>query len=169
MQIHSFACLRYSQYLFFLMQLALPQGVMLLRTILSSDKTNISMMMGNRIAHLLISLTNIHMITQLKISSNSFILTILLPVPKFLHKNKCMCGMLGDHLVYQCLNITLEPLNLAACEGIMLLDPVGHFVYLQHSHYCFTPLTSFIINTPEAMMLAAIGGKTLPVTMAMFK
>ncbi|KAG2080578.1 uncharacterized protein F5147DRAFT_749292 [Suillus discolor] len=107
-------------------QLALPRGAMLLGTILSSDKTNISMMMGDRIAHpLLISLTNIHMSTRLKTSSNSFVLTALLPVPKFLHKNKCMRGMLGDRLVHQCLDIVLESLKLAAREGIMLSDPVG--------------------------------------------
>ncbi|KAG2737088.1 hypothetical protein P692DRAFT_20762585, partial [Suillus brevipes Sb2] len=64
-------------------QSALPRGATLLGTILSSDKTNISMMMGDRVAHpLLISLANIHMSTRLKSSSNTFILTALLPVPK---------------------------------------------------------------------------------------
>ncbi|KAG0698460.1 hypothetical protein DFH29DRAFT_780694, partial [Suillus ampliporus] len=43
------------------MQSALPRGAMLLGTILSSDKTNISMMTGDRVTHpLLISLANIH-------------------------------------------------------------------------------------------------------------
>ncbi|KAG2137454.1 uncharacterized protein EDB93DRAFT_1091181, partial [Suillus bovinus] len=46
------------------MQSNLPSGVTLLGTILSSDKTNISMMTGNRVAHpLLISLANIRMST----------------------------------------------------------------------------------------------------------
>ncbi|KAG1812779.1 uncharacterized protein BJ212DRAFT_1233943, partial [Suillus subaureus] len=64
-------------------QSALPRGAMLLGTILSSDKTNISMMTGDRVAHpLLISLTNIHMSTRLKSSSNTFVLTALLPVLK---------------------------------------------------------------------------------------
>ncbi|KAG1883388.1 hypothetical protein F4604DRAFT_1575827, partial [Suillus subluteus] len=65
------------------MQLALPRGATLLGTILSSDKTNISMMTGDRVAHpLLISLANIPMSTRLKTSSNSFVLTALLPVPE---------------------------------------------------------------------------------------
>ncbi|KAG1842143.1 hypothetical protein F4604DRAFT_1597641 [Suillus subluteus] len=73
------------------MQSALPRGATLLGTILSSDKTNISMMTGDRVAHpLLISLANIHMSTQLKSSSNAFVLTALLPVPKFIYKKKCM-------------------------------------------------------------------------------
>ncbi|KAG1883998.1 hypothetical protein F4604DRAFT_1677165 [Suillus subluteus] len=143
---------------------ALPRGAMLLGTILSSDKTNISTMMGDRVAHpLLVSLANIRMSTPLKSSSNAFVLTALLPVPKFIYKKKCMRGILEDRLIHECLDIVLHPLKLAAHKGIMLSDPVGH------SHYCFTPLTSYIVDTPEAMMLAAVGRKTSPVTMAMYK
>ncbi|KAG2047312.1 hypothetical protein BDR06DRAFT_864908, partial [Suillus hirtellus] len=62
----------------------LPRGAILIGTILSSDKTNISMMTGGRVTHpLLLSLANIHMSTQLKSSSNAFFLTALLPIPKF--------------------------------------------------------------------------------------
>ncbi|KAG2047666.1 hypothetical protein BDR06DRAFT_847781, partial [Suillus hirtellus] len=44
------------------MQSAIPKGATLLGTILSSDKTNITALMGDHIAHLLlISLSNIHM------------------------------------------------------------------------------------------------------------
>ncbi|KAG1801289.1 uncharacterized protein BJ212DRAFT_1286511, partial [Suillus subaureus] len=73
------------------MQSALPKCATLLGTILSSDKTNISIMMGDRATHpLLISLANIHMSMQLKSSSNTFILTALLPVLKFIvKKNIC--------------------------------------------------------------------------------
>ncbi|KAG2138549.1 hypothetical protein DEU56DRAFT_945088 [Suillus clintonianus] len=100
------------------MQLNLPSDVTLLGTILSSDKTNICMMTGDRVSHpLLISLANIHMSTQLKTSSGAFLLTALLPVPKFTHKKK-------------------------------------HF---------------YIVDTLEAIMLATIGGKTSPVTMASYK
>ncbi|KAG1860226.1 hypothetical protein DFJ58DRAFT_840101 [Suillus subalutaceus] len=87
------------------------------------------------------------MSTRLKTSSNSFVLTALLPMPKFLYKKKHM----------------RELLNQPACEGIMLSDPIGH------SHYCFTPLASYIIDTPKAMMLATVGSKTSLVIMAMFK
>ncbi|KAG2144334.1 hypothetical protein DEU56DRAFT_910688 [Suillus clintonianus] len=146
------------------MQSALPRGATLLGTILSSDKTNILTMTGDRVAHpLLISLANIRMSTRLKSSSNAFVLTALLPVPKFIYKKKHMRGVLEDRLIHECLDIVLRPLKVAAREGVMLSDPVGH------SRYCFTPLTSYIVDTPEAMMLAAVGGKTSPVTMAMYK
>ncbi|KAG2047667.1 hypothetical protein BDR06DRAFT_985100 [Suillus hirtellus] len=71
--------------------------------------------------------------------------------------------MLEDCLIHQCLNIILEPLKQSAQHGVMLSDPIGC------SWYCFTALASYIANTPKAMMLAAVGGKTLPVTMAMYK
>ncbi|KAG0695458.1 hypothetical protein DFH29DRAFT_1005435 [Suillus ampliporus] len=143
---------------------ALPRGTTLLGTILSLDKTCITALSGDCVAHpLLISLANIHMATWLKSSSNTFLLTALLPVPKFVYKNKRMRGMLQDQLVHHCLNIILKLLKLAGQSSIMLSDPIGH------SHYCFTVLASYIADTPEAMMLACIGGKTSPVTMAMYK
>ncbi|KAG1717311.1 hypothetical protein EDB19DRAFT_1654258 [Suillus lakei] len=146
------------------MQSALPRGATLLGTILSSDKTCITALSGDRVAHpLLISLTNIHMATRLKSSSNAFLLTALLPVTKFVHKNKRMKGMLQDRLVHHCLNIVLQPLKLAAQSGVMVSDPIGR------SCYCFTVLTSYIADTPEATMLACVGGKTSLITMAMYK
>ncbi|KAI6002572.1 hypothetical protein F5J12DRAFT_684197, partial [Pisolithus orientalis] len=66
------------------MQSQLLSGVTLLGMILSSDKTNITTLCGGRVAHpLLISLANIKMPTHLKLSSNSFMLAALLPIPKF--------------------------------------------------------------------------------------
>ncbi|KIK35463.1 hypothetical protein CY34DRAFT_26607 [Suillus luteus UH-Slu-Lm8-n1] len=104
------------------MQAAIPSGATLLSTILSSNKTNITALTGDHIAHpLLISLANIHMNIQLKLSLDAFVLTALLPVPKFVHKKKRMKGVLEDHLIHQ------------------------------------------------SMMLAMVGGKTSPVTMAMYK
>ncbi|KAG1844743.1 hypothetical protein C8R48DRAFT_617756 [Suillus tomentosus] len=108
------------------MQSALPRGATLLGTILSSDKTCITALSGDRVAHpLLISLANIYMTTRLKSSSNAFLLTALLPVTKFVHKNKRMRGVLQDRLVHNCLNIVLEPLKLAARNGVMMSDPMG--------------------------------------------
>ncbi|KIM62375.1 hypothetical protein SCLCIDRAFT_25099 [Scleroderma citrinum Foug A] len=63
------------------MQSKIPAGATLLGMVLSSDKTNISVLMGNHIAHLLlISLANIKMAMWLKLSFHAFLLTALLPV-----------------------------------------------------------------------------------------
>ena len=121
-------------------------------------------MTGDHVAHpLLISLANIKMATCLKLSSHAFLLAALLPVPKFVHNNKQMKGVLEAHLIHQCLDIVLAPLKEAAKLGVMLSDPWGH------SWYCFTPIASYIVDTPEAALLATVGGKTSPVTMATYK
>ncbi|KAG1843581.1 hypothetical protein DFJ58DRAFT_717758 [Suillus subalutaceus] len=109
------------------LQSAIPKNTTLLGTILSSDKTNLTALTGDHVAHpLLISLANIHMNVHLKSSTNSFILAALLPVPRFIHKKKQMKGILEDHLIHQCLKIVLEPLKQATQHGIMLSDPIGH-------------------------------------------
>lgn len=70
-----------------MLQSILPDGATLLGVILSSDKTNISVMTGDRIAHpVLLSLANIRMDVRMKSSSHAFVLTALLPCPKFLIK-----------------------------------------------------------------------------------
>ena len=90
-------------------------------------------------------------------------LSALLPVPEFIHEKKHMRGILEDRLTHQCLDIVLKPIKTATRLGIMMSDPDGH------NRYCFTPLAGYIADTPEAAMLAAVGGKTSPVTMAMYK
>ncbi|KIJ63226.1 hypothetical protein HYDPIDRAFT_66475, partial [Hydnomerulius pinastri MD-312] len=102
------------------------QGATLLGTILSLDKTNISAMTGDRVAHLLlIGLANIHSTTWLKQSSKVFLLAALLPVPKFIHAKQRMHGVLEDRLIHQCLDIVLAPLKIAAAIGVMMSDPFG--------------------------------------------
>jgi hypothetical protein len=60
MQVRIISLLRSSAHVF--LKLALPHGATLLGVILSSDKTCITALTGDRVAHpLLISLANIHM------------------------------------------------------------------------------------------------------------
>ncbi|KAG2083210.1 uncharacterized protein F5147DRAFT_782998 [Suillus discolor] len=114
-----------------MMQSELPEGSTLLGVILSSDKTNIT-----------------NMTVRNKASSHAFLLTALLPIAEFVHPVKRMQGVLEAHLIHQCLDIVLEPLKQAAHIGCMMSDPVRNL------RYCFTPLTSYIVDTPEAAMLA---------------
>ncbi|KAG1861974.1 hypothetical protein C8R48DRAFT_774055 [Suillus tomentosus] len=120
-------------------------------------------MTGARIAHpLLLGLANIRMCTRTKLSSKAFLLMALLPISNYLYSNKCMQGMLEDRLIHQCLSIVLQPLMKAAEVGIMMSDLVGN---VQH---CFTPLAAYIVDTPEAAMLACICRKTSLFTMASY-
>jgi len=121
-------------------------------------------MTGNRMAHpLLISLANIRMDVRTKYSNNAFILCALLPVAQFIHKKSRMRGLLNDRLLHYSLDVVLEPLKIAARIGIMMSDPLGS------RRFCFTPLAAYIADTQEAVILACVGGKTSPLTMATYK
>lgn len=121
-------------------------------------------MCGGRVAHpLLISLANIKMAVRNKGSSHAFLLLALLPIPQFVHPVQRMCSVLEAQLIHSCLNIILEPLKQAARIGRMMLDPVRNL------RYCFTPLVSYIVDTPEACLLACVHGNTSPITTAMYK
>lgn len=121
-------------------------------------------MTGNRVAHpLLISLANLNMDFRMKSSNNAFLLLALLPVPRFIHHVKRMRGVLEDRLVHECLDFVIRPLKIAAKIGIMMSDPLGW------RRWCFTPLASYIVDTPESCLIAGVGGKTSSVTMAYYK
>jgi hypothetical protein len=150
--------------IYLLLQAQLGAGATVLGVVLSSDKTNISAMTGGRSAHpLLISLANISMEFRNKDSNNAFLLLALLPIPKFVLRQKKVRGMLDARLYHHCLDIVLAPLKAAARLGVMLADPLGN------SRWCFTPLASFIVDTPESQLISCVGGKTSSVTMASYE
>ena len=142
----------------------LPDGATLLGVILSSDKTNISVMTGDRTAHpVLLSLANIHAYVRMKSSNPAFLLVALLPCPKFIMKDRAIRSVLENRVIHLCLDITTHPLKLAARAGRMMSDPCGY------SRFCFTFLASYMVDTPEATMLACIAGKTSHLTMADYR
>jgi Plavaka transposase len=121
-------------------------------------------MTGNRIAHpLLISLANIAMDFRTKASNDLFLLLALLPIPKFIHSDRKVCGVLESRLFHLCLDIILEPLKKATQFGISMEDPLGL------SRVCFPSLAAYIVDTPESALVACVAGKTSSVTMASFK
>lgn len=142
----------------------LPDGATLLGVILSSDKTNISVMTGDRTAHpVLLSLANIHADVRMKSSNRAFLLVALLPCPKFIAKDRAVRSVLENRVIHLCLDIITHPLKLAARAGRMMSDPRGY------SRFCFTPLASYMVDTPEATMLACVAGKTSHLTMADYR
>ena len=135
-------------------------------TVLSSDKTTISVITGNRVAHpLLISLANIDSDLLSKASQHLFNLLALIPIPKFIEKRKSVRGILENRLYHECLDIVLHPLKIAASIGCMMDDPLGQ------RRVCYTPCASFIVDTPEASLISCVGGggKTSPFTEAMYR
>ena len=129
----------------------LLEGATLLGVILSSDKTNIPVMTGDCVAHpVLLNLVNIHADVHMKSSNHAFLLVALLPCPKFIARDRGVCGILKNCVNHLCLNIITHPLKLAACAGQMMSDPHGY------SHFCFTFLASYMVDTPKATMLVLL-------------
>ncbi|KAG6826751.1 hypothetical protein H0H92_014591, partial [Tricholoma furcatifolium] len=143
------------------MQDKLPDGASLLGIILSSDKTNISAMTGGQAAHpLLLSLANIDMDFRSKALNHVFLLIGLLPIPKFIHKDRKIRGVLESRLFHECLDYILRPVKKAAEIGIMMSDPLGNL------RYFFTPLASCIVDTPESNLIAGVASMSSSVTVA---
>ena len=160
----SFDCLQAPMMTYLVTQEALPQGATLLGVVLSDDKTNISVMSGNRMAYpLLISLANINAHLHNKASAHAYLLLTLLPIAKFTHKTTHVRSLLQDQLVHQALNVVLSPLKTAASMGVMMSDPRGNL------RYCFTPLATWIADMPKESLLAGTGAKVSPVTTATSK
>ena len=155
---------KYIMHTLTLSQSQLPEGATLLGVILSSDKTNISVMSGNRMAHpLLLSLANIDANICSKGSLHGFLLLALLPVASFIHNKSRVQSLLSDCLIHQCLDLVLEPLKVAAAIGVMMSDPVGN---LRH---CHTPLVAYITDMPEQSLIACTSPKVSPVSTAIYK
>ena len=121
-------------------------------------------MTGGRQAHpLLISLANILMDFRMKATNHAFLLLALLPISKFIHKNRKSRGVLENRMIHECLDYILKPLKKAAEIGIMMSDPVGF------RRYVFTPLAAYIVDVQEALALSGVAGKTSHITMASYK
>ncbi|KAF8442866.1 hypothetical protein L210DRAFT_3502812 [Boletus edulis BED1] len=60
-------------------------------------------------------------------------------------------------------DIVLEPLKQVMEKGTTMPDPLGNL------RYCFTSIASYILDTPEAMLVSVVRGKTSPITMASHK
>ena len=106
----------------------------------------------------LIILANINANIHSKTSLHGYLLLALLPIPKFVHKDSCVHGLLKDQLFHQALNHILAPLKTAATVGVMMSDLVGNL------WSCYTLLASWITDTPEECLIAGTGPKASPVT-----
>ncbi|KAK7042241.1 hypothetical protein R3P38DRAFT_2512149 [Favolaschia claudopus] len=145
------------------MQAALPDGATLLGVMGTSDKTNISVMNGDRVAHpFLVSLANIKSNFLMKASNHAFMMAALLPVPKFIcHAD--IRGLLEKRILHHSLDIVCANLKVAAFEGCLMSTTHGALIK------AYTPLVSYIADTPEAADLACVMGKTSHLTMASHK
>ena len=121
-------------------------------------------MTGDCTAHpLLITLANIDSAVRSSSSSHALKLLALIPIPKFTGVKKGLHGILENRLTHLCLDFISAPLKAAARNGVWMSDYAGHI------RRCFTPLTAYIADTPEAAALTGVAGKTSHLTTATFK
>jgi hypothetical protein len=145
-------------------QSRLPEGATALGIITSSDKTLLTSHTGSKEAHpLLISLANIDMDLRSKSSYHAFLLLGLLPIPKFHTTDKKLLPALYHRVIHLCLDKVFAPLKKIAIDGAMMVDPNGK------KRRCFTFLASYMVDHPEARMLAGVIGLTSPVTTADYR
>ena len=105
----------------------LPQGATLLSIVLSSDKTGLTSMTGDRSMHpLLIMLTNINSVARSSSSSHTFKLLALIPIPKFVGVKKGFHGILENRLTHTCLDFVITPLKTAVQSGVWMSDYTGY-------------------------------------------
>jgi hypothetical protein len=102
-------------------------------------------------------------VTHTKASNHTFILLALLPCPKFIIKDCTIRSVLENRVIHLCLDVITEPLKLTARAGWMMSNPCGY------SCFCFTALASYIVDTPEAGLVACVAGKSLHLTMADYR
>ncbi|KAJ7705774.1 hypothetical protein B0H16DRAFT_1668181 [Mycena metata] len=103
----------------------LPEGATVLGAVVSSDKTQLSTMTGNRQAHpLLITSANIRMNCRMKVSFHAFLLLALVPIPKFIERDAEIRGVLESRTFHAVLDFVLGPLKKVAEIGLMMSDPL---------------------------------------------
>ncbi|KAJ7808909.1 hypothetical protein B0H14DRAFT_3090219 [Mycena olivaceomarginata] len=96
----------------------LPVGATLLGVVLSSDKTQITTMTGNRSAYpVLLTLANLFKEFRSKASHHAFQLLCIVPIADFIERNKELRGVLVNRLFHAILDFVLEPLKKTAQIG----------------------------------------------------
>ena len=139
----------------------LPLGSTVLGTTLSSDKTTLSAMTGGHVSHpLVMTLANLDAEVRMKSSFGSLTLLALLPIPKFIGVKKPLHGVLENRVTHACLDLICAPLKKVSREGTWMSDFVGDI------RHCYTPLVGYIADTPKAMALTGVAGKTSHLTTA---
>lgn len=87
-------------------------------------------------------------------------LLALLPKAKFAARDAHVNRALRDQVFHECLSIILEPLKKIAREGCFMSDPSGSV------RFCFTTLSMYMVDLPEATRLAGVTSNCSPVSVA---
>lgn len=109
------------------------------------------------------TLDNISSSVRRKSSNHGYILLALLPKAVFLNTDREVRRTLRDRVFHMCLRLVLEPLRRIAREGAFMSDPLGS------KRWCFTTLSMYMVDLPEATKLAGVTQNCSPVSVAVQK
>jgi hypothetical protein len=140
---------------------ALPEGGTRIGICLASDGTHLTNGTGDLKAHpILLSLDNINSSARRRTANHGFLLIGLLPIVSFnLPKADHERAML-DRVFHFCLRNILAPLREVARNGKLMSNALGRL------HNCYTVLSMYLVDHPEATRLAGVRQSVSPVTMA---
>lgn len=112
----------------------------------------------------MLSIDNLDSSIRRKSSNHSFLLTALLPKPRFIGiSNKHVKRTIRDRVFHDCIRHVLKPLREVAQTGKQMADSSGNI------RNCFTVLSAYMVDQPEALRLAGVIGNTSPVSLAKSK
>ncbi|KAF8547393.1 hypothetical protein OG21DRAFT_1490269 [Imleria badia] len=145
---------------------ALPAGTTILGVVLSSDKTNISVMTGNHIMHpVLISLANIDARIRSKTSLHTYLLLALLPIAKFTHKTihtAAVVGVMMSDPARLSLNSVVEPFwkgwLLSSPSDFITIKPLHHFHRFTWDHNVKWCIVVGIEGLTKHYIIGAVAG-----------
>jgi len=142
----------------------LPEGATRVGVGLASDATHLTNGTGDLEAHpLFITLDNIDPEARRNQSNHAHLMTALLPKVKFIGEDDMdpnIVRTVRDRLFHHCIRIVLAPLRRIARHGKLMSDPLGRL------RMCYTVLSMYTVDYPEAIRLAGVIGFTSPVTLA---
>ena len=99
----------------------------------------------------------------MKSSYHALPLVALLPCPKFTSAKVSLHGVMENRLIHHCIDIVCQPLKVASTQGVLMANSLGL------TRCYFTPIIAYIVDTPEAALIAGVGGKTSHLTLASHK
>lgn len=140
---------------------ALPEGATRVGIILASDATLLTTGTGDLSAHpLLMTIDNIDSGVRRKSSCHAWVCIALLPKAKVTRSHYLTSRAVKDQIFHWCIRDVLEPLRKIAEHGKFMPDPLGQM------RKCYTVLSMYTVDYPEATTLAGVIDFTSPVTVA---
>ncbi|EJD33712.1 hypothetical protein AURDEDRAFT_38538, partial [Auricularia subglabra TFB-10046 SS5] len=132
------------------LQKRLPEGALVIPIILASDKTQLTVLSGDKSAYpVYITIGNIHSDIRRQPSTRATVLLGYLPVSKFeVYAKQEDRSTAAHRLFHACMTVILAPLVQAGADGVEVLCNDGN------TRRAFMVLMSYVADYPEQCLVA---------------